>query len=183
MAFSLAPYLNRIGRVEIAGLPVGKMLLLETALATTGGLVEALKKVVPGGEQAGVDVSALISGGGLAVAFDKIRQVGEILGEDMKNALVLASLVQAADQSIDLQRKIRHYVDEGLKRVGLVKEEESEGGGGEGPASELGPPGQHGAIGEIEAPPAVEEVGFTEVPSPTESIRRRIASINLPPRT
>jgi len=180
MAFSLAPYLNRIGRVEIAGLPVGKMLLLETALATTGGLVEALKKVVPGGEQAGVDVSALISGGGLAVAFDKIRQVGEILGEDMKNALVLASLVQAADQSINLQDKIRHYVDEGLKRIGLVKEESEE----EKPKGELpGEESHEGApIGEI-APPAVEEVGVTEVPSPTESIRRRIASINLPPRT
>jgi len=177
MAFSLAPYLNRIGRVEIAGLPVGKMLLLETALATTGGLVEALKKVVPGGEQAGVNISALVSGGGLAVAFDKIRQVGEILGEDMKNALVLASLVQAADQSIDLQRKIRHYVDEGLKRVGLVKEEERPRGGMPGEEVRGAP------IGEIEAPPAVEEVGVTEVPSPTESIRRRIASINLPPRT
>jgi len=178
MAFSLAPYLNRIGRVEIAGLPVGKMLLLETALATTGGLVEALKKVVPGGEQAGVDVSALISGGGLAVAFDKIRQVGEILGEDMKNALVLASLVQAADQSIDLQKKIRHYVDEGLKRIGLVKEES---GGEERPTATE--PHEGAPIGEIEAPPAVEEVGVTEIPSPTESIRRRIASINLPPRT
>jgi len=171
MAFSLAPYLNRIGRVEIAGLPVGKMLLLETALATTGGLVEALKKVVPGGTQAGVNISALVSGGGLAVAFDKIRQVGEFLGEDMKNALVLASLVQAADQSIDLQGKIRKYVDEGLKRVGLVKEELS--------APEISAPEAPPAIEE----PKVEEMGVTEVPSPTESIRRRIASINLPPRT
>ncbi|MCD6422225.1 hypothetical protein J7L13_02675, partial [bacterium] len=62
--------------------------------------------------------------------------------------------------------------------VGLVKEEE--GSSGELPGEER----HEGApIGEIEAPPAVEEVGVTEVPSPTESIRRRIASINLPPRT
>ena len=172
MAFSLAPYLNRIGRVEIAGLPVGKMLLLETALATTGGLVEALKKVVPGGTQAGVNISALISGGGLAVAFDKIRQVGEILGEDMKNALVLASLVQAADQSINLQEKIRKYVDKGLEKVGLLS-------GAEISAPEISAPEAPPAIEE----PKVEEMGVTEVPSPTESIRRRIASINLPPRT
>ncbi len=123
MAVSVAPYLNRVSRLEIAGIPIGKALLLGSAMGVMDAVISLVTSLADSEKKfqvGGVHVTPLAVGAGAAVAFNRVRQVGDFLGDDGKAAFVLASLLEGADKSIAITDKVKGYLAYAMYKLGMV---------------------------------------------------------------
>ena len=109
---SVSGGIDKVSRLKLAGVPVGKVLVLGPAI----GLMEAVNTAITaaiGVEYKPIErfnVVPLATGLGLGFGLNKIPQLKKALGDTGTEALVVGSLLTGLNQSIHLTGYARYYV-------------------------------------------------------------------------